>query len=374
MRLLDRYLLRELLLLLGLCLGGFLLFWVAFDVFSKVSELQQAKLTGPDVVAYYLSRTPEILVVILPVALLFALLYTLTQHARNNEITAMRAAGISLWRLALPYFAVGLLLSLVVFGLNELLVPGAADREDEILTRRVRPTSEPRSRNEVRNLGFKNASGGREWNIGSFNLVSGEMRQPKVNWQSADGTKCWLYAARAVFHDGAWTFYDAHEWRQDSATNTMLAPFLQTNTLVKSTFTETPGEIRSEIRVANRMSMGRNKDAEIPVADLLGYLRLHPHPQGKEWTWFYTKLYGRLAAPWTSLVVVLIALPFGAPSGRRNVFAGVASSIFLCFGYFILQQLALACGTGGLLPPWLAAALPHLAFGGTGAWLIARMR
>jgi lipopolysaccharide export system permease protein len=68
---------------------------------------------------------------------------------------------------------------------------------------------------------------------------------------------------------------------------------------------------------------------------------------------------------------VLIALPFGAPSGRRNVFVGVAGSIFICFAYFVLQQVSLALGTGGYLPPWLAAWLPNALFA-TGAILLIR--
>jgi len=81
-----------------------------------------------------------------------------------------------------------------------------------------------------------------------------------------------------------------------------------------------------------------------------------------------------LAAPWTCLVVVLIALPFGAASGRRNVFVGVASSILICFIYFVLQQLGLALGSGGYAPPWLAAWFPNLAFGLVGLGLTAALR
>jgi lipopolysaccharide export system permease protein len=85
-------------------------------------------------------------------------------------------------------------------------------------------------------------------------------------------------------------------------------------------------------------------------------------------------LAGRLAVPWTCLVVVLVALPFGVRSGRRSVLVGVASGIVICFVYFVLQQLALALGTGGYLPPWLAGWLPNLAFGLAGAVLTMRVR
>ena len=374
MRLLDRYLLRELLLPLGFCLGGFLVFWAAFDLFSKVSDLQQAKMTAPDVVEYYLVRTPEILVTLVPVALLLALLYSLTQHARHNEITAIRAAGISVWRLAVPYFGVGLLLSFGVFGLNELLVPGASDREEEIKTRRLHPVGGAHDVKVVRNLGFTNVRERRTWQIGSYNLDTSEMRQPKISWVGPDNRLSWLIADRGIYTNGAWAFVNANEWRQAEATNSMLAPFLQTNFLFKADFTETPDEIRSEVTVSSGLSVGSAKRADIPIVILLDYLRLHPQLRPEDRAWLYTKLHGRLATPWTCLVVVLIAIPFGAPSGRRNIFVGVASSIFICFGYFVLQQVSLTMGSNGILPPWLAAWLPNMAFGGTAIILTSRVR
>jgi lipopolysaccharide export system permease protein len=87
-----------------------------------------------------------------------------------------------------------------------------------------------------------------------------------------------------------------------------------------------------------------------------------------------TQLHGRIASAWTCLVVVLIAIPFGAPSGRRNVFVGVAASIFICFAYIILMRVGLTLGTAGHLPAWLAAWLPNVVFGTTGIVLTSRVR
>src|SRR5438874_6449983 len=133
MRLLDRYLLRELLVPLGYCLCGFLILLVFADLFSDLADFQKKKLLVSDIAEYYLVSTPELLVQVVPIALLLALLYALTNHSRHHEITAIRAAGISLWRLCLPYTAVGLVLSFVVFALNELWVPQCADRAERIL-------------------------------------------------------------------------------------------------------------------------------------------------------------------------------------------------------------------------------------------------
>ena len=81
-----------------------------------------------------------------------------------------------------------------------------------------------------------------------------------------------------------------------------------------------------------------------------------------------------VAMPWTCVVVVLISLPFGAAQGRRNVFVGVASSVFICFIYFVLRELTLALGGGGRVEPWMAAWAPNLIFGLAGLVMTQRTR
>lgn len=374
MRLLDRYLLRELLLPLGFCLGGFIVFWMAFDLIAELPELQKARLHGLEVAEYYLVRTPGMLVIILPVALLLALLYALTQHARHHEITAIRSAGVSLWRLSAPYLGVGLLFSLALFALNELIVPQAGLWAEDIKTRHVRPADEQRDPNLVHDLGLNNAPAHRKWHIGTYNLDTGEMQQVDVRYQLADGTFEWLYADRAIATNGGWGFFNVKAFRPTSATNSMLIPFLQTNYLARPNFTEIPADFRDEYQISGSMSLRKSKQADIPLKNLMAYLWRHPNLPEADQAWMFTKLHGRLASPWTCLVVVLIAIPFGAPSGRRNVFVGVASSIFICFAYFVLLQLGLAMGSGGWMPPWIAAWLPNLVFGGTAVFLINRVR
>ena len=139
-------------------------------------------------------------------------------------------------------------------------------------------------------------------------------------------------------------------------------------------FDETPKEIRREIKISAYGSLRSSRKTNIPLTDIWDYLRLHPNLPDADSSWLLTKLYGRLAMPWTCFVVMLIAIPFGVATGQRSLFVGVAGSIFICFTFFVLQQVGLALGTGGYLPPWLAAWLPNLAFGTTGLLLIARVR
>ncbi|MBN2507090.1 MAG: LptF/LptG family permease [Verrucomicrobia bacterium] len=377
MRLLDRYLLRELLVPLGYCLGGFFLFWVSFDLVAEMADFQKRRLGVSDIAEYYACMAPEFLAVVLPVAFLLALLYALTNHARHQELTAMRAAGISVWRMANPYLAVGLGLSVILLAINETWAPHGAEAAEQVLARRAEDR-QAASGKTVLKLGFRNARDRRNWYMAAFNLVTHEMLYPHVTWTLPNGSMQEIYADRAVWEDGRWVFGAVR-----TNVQVLLYPpgqgqirgvrTFETNRLAMPAFTETPEAIKTEIKVQKMNNLRRAQTTELSIREIQEYLRLHPDEQFKR-SMLETKLHGRIAAPWTCLVVVLIALPFGAAPGRRNVFVGVASSILICFTYFVMGQLALAFGARGTLPSFLAAWSPNLLFGLGGLWLTWRIR
>ena len=371
MRLLDRYLLRELLTPLAFCLGGFLVFWVAFDLFSGLRQLQDAQLTVGEIAWYYVMKMPDLLVVVMPIGLLLALLYALTTHARHHELTAIRAAGVSVWRLALPYLVVGLAFSVALFFISEFWAPGAAEGAAHLLAKHVE--KQPRSPAPAfRSIQFNNSRDGRIWKL-HYNQQTREMRDVFVDWRRRDGSMLVFHADRGIRTNGLWYFYNVHE-QTDVAGNIFPVNRILTNELAMPEFTESPDAIRSELQISERLNNWQKSRAEVPLREIFNYLRFHPDMPGRDRDKLFTKLHGRLAAPWTCLVVVLIAIPFGAASGRRNVFVGVASGIFICFGYFIFLQLGLALGAGGQLPSWLGAWLPNILFGGTALGFIFKVR
>jgi lipopolysaccharide export system permease protein len=368
-RLLDRYLLRELLVPFAYCLGGFLIFYVAFDLIFEINRFQEGHLFFLDVVEYYIVTLPEILSdQVIPVSLLLACLYALTNHSRYNELTAMRAAGVGLWRLSLPYLAVGIIGGLAVFALNELWVPRAADTSKGILERRKNPGQD---RNWTGRLDFHNEGDRRHWNITHFNRSTSEMAGPTVTWETPDGSTHMVFAKRAIYTNDLWRFYYVERW--DRAVGD--AAIQSSNAFLDIPFSETPVSIRTEIKVSALTPTEAAKGPQLSIRELHTYFRWHPHlDREKRWPSLMTQLQGRIAAPFTCLAVVLIALPFGARSGRHNVFVGVAGSIFICFAYFILQRVSIGLGVGGYLPPVLAAWLPNILFGGAGIVLMSRVR
>jgi lipopolysaccharide export system permease protein len=381
MRLLDRYLLRELLVPLTYCLSGFLLLIIVSKLPHELPGLQERLLTGTEIVQYYLTQVPEFLVLILPMALMLALLYTLTNLSRHHEITAIRAAGVSLWRLSLPYFGVGVAASLACFALNELLVPDSAEAAERIRNLHQPPPSDLPGPLWIRDLALHNESGGRVWHARLYNPQTGEMRNVEVQWTLPDGTQLWLNADRGAREQGIWTFYEVRERKVAAEPKAIPVPVLQTNVLARPQFTETLEQIRSDIRISGGISLKALKKPDVPLTAILNYLRLNPNPPLSDRVWLYTMLHGRLATPWTCLVAVLIAIPFGVGSGRRNVYAAVGSSVSLYLVYWLLQQTCLGLGTGHHVAswlanwfPWLAGWLPNLSFGLAGLWLTMRVR
>ena len=373
MRLLDRYLFRELLTPLAFCLGGLLILGNCFSLFGELDDFQKEKLRLLDVIEYTVAITPEFMVMVLPITLLLAMLYALTNHTRYNEITAMRAAGISLWRICAPYFVAGCVLSVALFGLNEMVVPRSMDWAEHIKTRYVPDPDDVSTKTIFPNFGFSNARSHRAWFMSEYHLKTHEMVKPIVSWPLPDGSTRILHADRASRTNGVWTFFNAAEYLQ-ATTNAPVVPTLQTNELAMPEFDETPRQIQSEIKISSYQSIRNARRSDIPLADILAYLRLHPDQPRKDSSWLFTKFQGRLALPWTCLVVVLVAIPFGAAPGRRNLFVGVAGSIFICFGYFVIQQISITMGSHGVLPAWLAAWLPNMVFGALGLALMVRIR
>jgi lipopolysaccharide export system permease protein len=370
MRLLDRFLLRELAIPLAYCLVGFMLFWISFDLFSEIDEFQDAHLRAKDIIEIYWVRMPDLLVIVLPVAFLLALLYTLANHSRHHEITAMRSAGIGLWRICVPYLAVGVLFSAALFWMSESLGPDSDERERRIKTRYSRESAEAQW---IQSLNFRNARDNRIWTIGAYNPDTHEMSHPQVDWRLPDGSRRALIASSAIRTNNVWQFQKVQFFQYPPGASAADYVSFRTNSMAFPELTETPSDIRVQIKFSKLNAVKASRRAQLSLSEI-NYIKTHLELNPRDRAILETQRQARLAQPCICLVVALIAIPFGAASGRRNVFIGVAMSIFICFAYFILQRLGLALGSGQFIPPALGAWLPNVLFGGAGLWLTHRVK
>ena len=155
MRILDRYLLREFLLFLVLGLIGFIVIFIVVDLIEKMDVFLDHKASFLLVAEYFLNLAPDVVVKMLPVALLLATFLALGQLNKFGELTAMRAGGLSLVRILMPVFGVAAACVAVSLLLGEYVVPAATRARDTIFEERIQhlQRSSPSERADVTYLG-----------------------------------------------------------------------------------------------------------------------------------------------------------------------------------------------------------------------------
>ena len=366
MRILDRYLLKNFLVPFLYCFLGFIAIWLAFDLSEKTSDLLQSKITPGMLLLYYGTQLPQYVVIILPVALLLALLYSLSKMSRSNEIISMLASGMSLYRLVTPFIAAGILVSALCFAMNYSLAPHADISKETILN------APPAGLQRYFPLLFRNRHDSRTWvlqlrtDVFSPYLRAAHpdlstVKSAEITQQDKNGNiLCNYYAHEIAFDpaDNSWTFLNGMtvSYKPDGEKTSQE----YWDILKIKDWSETPWRLFSTDLDAAKLSLPELRDylrfnADFPASQLAAYRTYYE----RQW-----------AVPAGCLVIVLIAAPLGIVFSRRGVLAGVAGSIFIFFGIMFFDKLFLAFGKHGSIPPLFAAWGTDMIFGGIGLVLL----
>ena len=355
---LDRYVIRSFLQPYLYCIIGFLSIWLIFDISDNSATILEGQVSLAEVGRFYFSQLPQVLVILLPVALLLALLFCLGKMSRSNEIVSMLTAGISVPRVLLPLMVVGFLTTGLVLALNYSLAPHAE------LSRKVFfDNINHGGPKQVTISGqiFRNRTNNRTWFIAHFQPNSNKFEGVQVIQQDEHDNIVKNYLATTATYDPAtkvWHFELAKIVQYDAAGNITHEEFLPT--LAISGWTETP----------YRLSSANVRAEFLGVPELREYLRFNSDFPQTLLAPFHTQLQYRLALPWTCLVVVFMAAPLGIGFSRRGILAGVAIAIVLVFSMNFLIHLFLALGEGDRISPLVAAWTPNVLFAAVGLYLL----
>ena len=375
MRLLDRYLIREWLIPFGVCLSGFMVLWIAFKLINELDEF--AGVGAAEIARYYWVTLPGNFFVVVPVALLLSLMYAINQHSRHHEFIAIRNAGIGMFRMSAPYLLVGVLLSAGLYWSNEKWLPNGLREGEIIKTVQAEGKENPLGPEWITDVKLRNDEANRSWQIPAFNPATGEMRGVGKNpiiisWKwDDDQPKREIMAVKGTWESGGWTFHQVRDYKPTEGFPEA-HPITLHQTLRLEEFNETPMQIEGELKIAPLFDRRAQKRWSVSLAEIDSYRRIHPNIEPEKKAILNAQYQARLAEPLTCFIVVLIAIPFAAPSGRRNAAVGVAGGIIACLSFFMVQQFAMA--VGGQLSPHLAAWTPHALFGSLSAWQITRVR
>lgn len=356
MRLLDRYLLREWTKIFLMAALGLPLVVMIIELAEKLDNFLTRDISAGAIVLGYVYSLPDRLVLVFPAAVLFATVFSLATMNRHSELAAAKASGVSLYRIVVPVLIAAAVASLLDLGLAEM-APPATRRQLELhgeLEQRA-------SANSRHNFVYR-AEEGWVYAANELNTLRKTMRQVVLEREgSGPGYPTLTVQAREADYADS-----THRWN-----------------LVGGWFRMLPGDGSvsayqfDSMRVANLHEAPRDlliepkKPEEMRYAELASYIRALER-SGGDGRLLRVHLALKIAVPVTCLIIAVFAIPLVATGPRTSGAFGVAVSLVTAISFMVFVQLSRTIGSGGLVPPTLAAWLPTIVFGAAGLWMFVK--
>ena len=362
-RILDEYILREFTGMFALVLAGFVLLMIVFTFFDLVGDILRNHIALSVVGAYLLNLTPSMLYNIAPLAVLIAALVTFGVMNRNSEIVAIKATGISLYRLIIPIVTMAAVLAVVLFLFDQYYLP-QANRKQEALRNQIkgRPTQTYLHPEQKWMFGQKPLPGepGRIFYYEFFDPDRNEFANLSV-FEFDPGTfqlTRRIFAKRVVWsRDSAgWVFENG--WVRDVEG----ANVRDYRTFLETSFPEiraTPDYFKKEDLQSQEMNFGQ---LDHYIHDL--------QQSGFDTKRLSVALWHKLSYPLIAVVMAVLAIPFALSMGRRGSITGVAVAIAVALAYMVIDNLFGAMGYVNYLPAYMAAWSADVLFGLAGGYLL----
>jgi len=361
MRILDRYIFKSLFGIFIGCIALFVFLYIIVDVFGHLDEILRNKTELLLLKEYYLAYLPVIFVQIAPIACLLSTLYTLGILSRNNEIIAMRASGLSIWQISKTAIIFGLVVSVFVFLLNEKQVPSAHSTIEKVKLRMEAQENKKVAESEtIKNLsmyGLKN----RLFFVNKFSVKDNTLAGITIleHDKHQNITKK-IVASSGAWKDGLWTFYNCLTYNFDENGQIKEQPTYFKEEIMG--ISETPKDFLAQKQLPEFMNISKLQDyiyrlsksgAETVIRNL------------------QVDLYQRYAFPFTSLVIIIVGIPFALKIKKRvTALASFGVSLVMGFFYYVFNAMGPAFGKAGFLPPFLAVSISHIFFLLLGLFLI----
>jgi len=363
----DTYVLATFLFYLLLWITSFVLLFHVFTFFELLSDIVRNHPAISRVLSYHFFLTPLLIYRFTPVAVLGAVLVAFGILSKHNEITAFKACGISVYRLAVPILIAGFFLSGGLFAFDHYWVPEADRRQDAL-------------RAEIRGKPPQTYSRpDRKWIYGKHDRVyyykyfdPAAYVMLDVNVYEIDPVhfrlKRHIWAQRARWEPSlsAWVFQNG--WVRDMDPACAACPPKRYDNFPGGTRTfseleEDPHWFLQEEKQARQMNF---EELESYIAQLKqsGFDTI---PLQVAWN-------EKFSVPLFALIMAIVAVPFAFLAGNRGAMAGVGISLGVAITYWSIGQLFEQIGNLNELPPGVAAWSPDVIFSLAGLYFLARMR
>jgi lipopolysaccharide export system permease protein len=322
---------------------------------DKSDKLFKGQTTGGTVLRLLGFMTPQFIYYVIPLAALLSVLVTFGLLSRSSELSVMKACGISLYRIAAPLILLSLVWSGVLFGLEQKILARANEQVDQLDSQiRGRPprTSSPLSRTWLI---------GRDGDIYHYSLFDPQKKalQNLVIYRPAQDAwhlESQLSTPRATYAGGQWV--GTNGWQQDFTGRGRWTAFPQ-----RTLPLEPPDYFETQQPIAEMMTVPELKRfIDEQAASGLNVVPL------------MIELQKKLAFPLVTLVMTLLAIPFGMTTGKRGTLYGIGIGIVLALTYWIVGGAFAAIGKAGILSPIMAGWAPNILAAGSAAYLLLTAR
>jgi LPS export ABC transporter permease LptG len=347
-----------------LVLAGFVTLILVFTVFDLLKDILSHDIGWYTVSEYLINLTPSMLYQITPLAVLIAVLVTFGVLNRNSEIIAMKACGVSLYRLVIPIVSIAAILSVSLFLFDQYYLP-QANRRQEALRNIIKGKPAQTVLRPEQNWIFGQPHPGEPDRIFYYQFFDPE-RNEFANLSlfefnpSTFALSRRIFAARAVWdaETGTWRFLNG--WQRDIA-GANVQEYRQFQQTSFPEIHEDPGYFKKESLQAQEMNFGQ-------LDHYIGDLR----QSGFDTMRLRVQLWQKIAYPLVAVVMAVLAIPFALSMGRRGSLTGIAVAIGVALAYFVINGLFGALGDVNYLPAALAAWSSDLIFGLVGGYLLLR--
>jgi LPS export ABC transporter permease LptG len=358
MRILDRYILKSILLIFAGTVFTFAFLFILIDMFGNLQDFIEKSVSLSVIAQYYISFLPSIIVQTSTMACLIAVLFTYSNLNAHNEIIAIRASGMNFWQIARPALVFALFVSACVFLVNEEFVPQSSMVNQEIRDTQIKvvPSQKGKGLSLIHNLTFYGLKN-RLFFIDTFDPNTNELTGITIIGHDHNQNLVEkIVALRAKWTGIAWKFFKCQITTYNSALPNTAPGQIQMTESKLMDIRETPKDF-----LRQRMDI-----SAMNLRQLHGYIkRFSGSGALKTINNLRVDMHQKITFPLRNFIIVLIGLPFALMSvGKRKsmTFTSIAIALVIGFLYYVSDAVGLALAKGEALLPWEGAWLTPIIF------------
>jgi lipopolysaccharide export system permease protein len=359
MKILEKHLFKNFLFIFLFCATFLYVIFIVGDIFGFLDEILRAGITAKSLFLFYYYMMPYIMTQLFPICCVLSSVFLLGNLNKTNEIIAMKANGISLLNILKPLMICSLVIGVIVFFMNELVVPKYMQRANRVRYEKL-DAGKRSNTSSIKNIALY-GQGQKMIFVKKFDLSTNTIHDIIIHSQDKDQKLVYkLTANKLMWKNNKWQGYDVFIYNLDKEGNFKGMPEIYDKKIID--LKETPLDFVNNQWQPQYMSFRQ----------LHKYLRVFLGASQSAQKRLTVELYYKTAVPFACLVMLLVGAPFAMVTARGAAMVGMSKGILIALTYIPLTAICLALGKAGSIPPFLSAWLSNIILGGFGLYKICR--